>query len=931
MNFRVLLVFFLVLSCQSPVFAGIDQWTYLGPISGGITSLGKSPQFSTDQTIFAATDVDFLISTDRGASWTPSSNGLPPGRVTALAVSPDFATDRTLFIHFEMHGVYRSSDGGASWQLVAPYPASYFASIAISPQFVTDRTVFLVVGYTGYESTDGGDTWQTVSLPASTICFSPDYANDHTLFAGATPGGVYRSTDYGGSWQQVNNGLNNSENVTSLAFSPDYATDRTVFAGTGNGIFVTTNGGDTWTAVSGMSAETVLSLAFSPNFATDRTVVAGTFDNLYLSTDGGANWSPLPGNYGTMVEALLFSPDFASDHTLFVGSEAGFFTAVNSGGNWSATNSGLGVNGSGPLAFSPAFATDQTIFTGGYSGGVHRSVDGGTNWQPVNNGLGNFNVNALQLSPLFPSDHTLVAGTAGGVFISEDGGNSWRASSTGLVSLNVTTLAISPAFAVDRTLFAGTEGGVFKSTDGGNNWTPASSGLTDLKVITMAISPAFASDGTLVVGTWGGGISISVDAGYNWLSKNSGLEYTPHVKSVAFSPNYAIDRELFTTTLTVYRSVDGGDSWSAAQGDLPESPSSPIALSPNYAVDHTLVTGTDYGTFLSTDNGAHWFSLSLGPGYRVTFSPEYASDMTLFAGGGGVYKYTFSTKPNYISSVITYPVDPSYFSAASITVTGTASEGQGYGLQKVEVSTDNGVTWQLASGTSNWSYFWSPAEGWYTIKVRATDNNGRVESVATGGVIVLFDRTAPTGTIVYDYNNDVYKLNVNANDPGQSCNPLYWFWEEPCGFMEMLLPNSSVWEPLSPFPILPHGTSSLWLRDRAGNTTYISQTTQYGLPVRLGDWSLYATIQEAFNSAVSGNTIRLTTASFAENLTFGRGIALTVSGGFDNIFTSVIASTTITGTVTVQGDDLELQNINLNGAMTIKSGLVNLNTVVIQN
>jgi photosystem II stability/assembly factor-like uncharacterized protein len=928
MKLLAMLVTVLIFACQSPVFAGIDQWTANGPFGGGVRALCRSPQFSTDQTIFAGTADGFFISTDRGASWTQSNSGLIDKRIISIAVSPEFVTDRTIFVSTQLGG-FRSRDGGATWQMIADFSSPEAGSIAVSPLFATDRTVFFFLGISGgFKSTDGGDTWVNVSLPAVTILFSPDYANDHTLFAGAAPGGVYRSTDNGASWQPVNTGLNSGEYVHSLAISPVYASDRTLFAGTGNGIFVTTNGGEVWTAVSGMPAETVLSVSVSPNFAVDRTLVAGTFSSLYLSTDGGANWSIPAVALGSNLWAVLFSPDFASDHALFVGADAGFFTVVNTAGTWSASHSGLGGNYRIQIALSPAFATDQTLFAGAFSGGVHRSVDGGTSWQPKNNGLGNFEVNALQLSPLFPADHTLMAGTAGGVFISEDGGNSWRASNTGLTSLTVTALAVSPDFAIDRTVFAGTAAGVFKSIDGGGSWTPASSGLTDLNVLTMAISPAFASDRTLLVGTWGGGIAISVDAGDNWLSKNSGLEYSPHVNSLAFSPNYAIDRELFASSLTVYRSVDNGNSWSAANSGLTSTTISSIAVSPGYGVDHTLLVSTGSGNFSSTDSGAHW--LPLGRGYdNVAFSPAYATDLTVFAGGGQVWKYTFSTKPNFISSVITYPANLSFFSAAGITVTGTASEGQGYGLQKVEVSTDGGATWQLASGTSNWSYFWSPAEGYFTIKVRATDNNGRVEPVATGGVSVMVDRTAPTGTIVYDYNNDVYKLNVNANDPGWMCDPYYP--ELPCGLMEMRLQGSSVWEPLDFMPILPYGTSSLWLRDRAGNTGYISQSTQYGLPVRLGDWFLYATIQEAFNSAASGNTIKLTARIFTESLTFGRGIALTLSGGFNNTFSSPIDFTTIIGAVTVQGDDLELQNINLNGTMTIASGSANLNNVVIQH
>src|SRR5262249_50359111 len=93
-------------------------------------------------------------------------------------------------------------------------------------------------------------------------------------------------------------------------------------------------------------------------------------------------------------------------------------------------------------------------------------------------------------------------------------------------------------------------------------------------------------------------------------------------------------------------------------------------------------------------------------------------------------------------------------------VCGTASDNAS-GVQKVEVSIKrgsdglywngaafvSGETWLPASGTSNWNYAFSiPADGAYTVKSRATDNSGNVESTFIAGFTV--DVTAPVVTNV---------------------------------------------------------------------------------------------------------------------------------------------------------------------------------------
>ena len=93
------------------------------------------------------------------------------------------------------------------------------------------------------------------------------------------------------------------------------------------------------------------------------------------------------------------------------------------------------------------------------------------------------------------------------------------------------------------------------------------------------------------------------------------------------------------------------------------------------------------------------------------------------------------------NSIITYPDSGSKLEGTSVLVKGTASDNKK--VVKVEVSFDNGTTWHTASGTVTWSYRWRlPTDGIYTIRSKATDDEGNTELVG-GKVTVIVDNTAP--------------------------------------------------------------------------------------------------------------------------------------------------------------------------------------------
>ena len=101
------------------------------------------------------------------------------------------------------------------------------------------------------------------------------------------------------------------------------------------------------------------------------------------------------------------------------------------------------------------------------------------------------------------------------------------------------------------------------------------------------------------------------------------------------------------------------------------------------------------------------------------------------------------------SAVIDSPLDGANVeSGQPITISGTATDAAGESgggqVGSVEVSTDGGTTWHPAQGRANWTYSWTPgATGSATIKTRATDDSGNLETPGAGVTVNVTARTCP--------------------------------------------------------------------------------------------------------------------------------------------------------------------------------------------
>jgi parallel beta-helix repeat protein len=110
------------------------------------------------------------------------------------------------------------------------------------------------------------------------------------------------------------------------------------------------------------------------------------------------------------------------------------------------------------------------------------------------------------------------------------------------------------------------------------------------------------------------------------------------------------------------------------------------------------------------------------------------------------------------TSTITQPLNGSNIYTNKFIIKGTADDGTGSGVQKVEVSMDGGTTWNLATGTTSWSYTWTiPGTGTYNIKSRAKDNANNEETPGAGIMVTVVNRQQTPVTV------NGRKLMINGN------------------------------------------------------------------------------------------------------------------------------------------------------------------------
>ena len=476
---------------------GAHSWSaaHAGETDPVVEGLATSPSFTTDRTVFAATDEGVFRSADAGSTWQLSSAGLGNHYVRAIVVSPSYAVDRQMWVATDA-GVYRSTDGGSSWN-----PPSNSAQPIVSLALMASGTLIAGLDSGGLvQSLDGGAHWQAVSafeLSLRALCIQSTHMDGSAIVVG-TDNGIWRTSDGGTSWVQV---AAPGDRIDAVAAASEPASSPRLFAGSGagHGVFASSDGGATWNQVGAPEVPFVTALAV----ADGSTVIAGTAGGgISVSSDGGLHWRSANHNLLAMSATSLR----VTGSTLMVGGNGGAFARDLQSTNWQA------------YALPSHFVTSldgrgADRYVGTQDTGLLVSHDSGASW--LRSSVPSSAVGQVAVSPLTSRGYDVVA--AGDyVYRSADRGASFQ-KAQGLAGNDVRSFAFSPGFALDATLFAGTiSHGAYKSVDSGMTWTAASVGLPAAPIMQVLPSPRFAMDHTVYAATAGNGVFLSTSGGDSW-------------------------------------------------------------------------------------------------------------------------------------------------------------------------------------------------------------------------------------------------------------------------------------------------------------------------------------------------------------------------------------------------------------------------------
>ena len=667
-----------------------------------------------------------------GASWHEEQIGKPTDTdVRSIFVDP--ADPRLVYVSMvNVHNLapdptnnryfFKTTDGGQTWTPL-PLPTGD-AAVYVMGRAPTDSTLYAGCGGNVRKSSDGGQTWVKITPPGRNgdlHDIAVDPRNPNVLYLPRRAYGIVKSADQGATWTPINQGLNNV--TVSLLAAPHVPCSGTVYAtGTsGEGTYMTTNRGITWTNVTegGITHPWTDEIQVSPHDPQTVWQVADVAE-VFRSTNGGITWTKTIDTYGPgfrygSVYALAPAP---SDPDVIYALKNGFglFKSTNGGQSWSWTFLHQSeVDYTYSIAVHPQ---DADIVYSGYSpkpfqdwAMVRRTTDGGVSWSTVLSVPHSSGITSVAIDPQDPD--TLYAGSAGAtggqVLKSANGGDTWSPLNP---HFTMCTIWGQPQLIVDprnpSIAYAGTWlAGTWKTTDAGATWTLLRG--APLSATALSMDPGNSSV-IYLADRAAPKLWKTTDAGATW------TQVADFASGGAFLVNrvLATGEALYVSTFgpslhggRLYKSTNGGVSWINVTGPLPRSvldvavdPSNPLTV---YVTTHI------YGAFKSTDGAASWQQMRAFPdigAYDIEVDPLaprilYACGLSgsvprwcapggyTFADSAGVYKSTDAgatwqrilTTTNECRAIRLHPNNHNVLFAAALDA----------GLQ---VSTDGGAHWR---------------------------------------------------------------------------------------------------------------------------------------------------------------------------------------------------------------------------------------------
>lgn len=748
--------------------------------------------------VFAGTlGEGILKSTDGGRSWAYSNGSgstvLPDGAIiTDIKLSPNYETDETIFAAVYGYGVYKSINAGASWNFTGNMTNKNVLSIELDPNYPSVQYIYAGCKYalngtlpTFFVYTVSGEWTGKTSYFNTINSITAGETNDTPhIYIGTAQDGILLTLNRGNSFLSFNNGLNSANNfvfkvLVPLSYYYNIPTDNRFLISAIRPNNASRDGGFYWYSFSANkwypfntnlpTDKRIISLGIDPNFASEGHIFCGhSNQKIYtakINKDTGPiyNWTPAEGFFTTpkRINGIAVDPN-DSNIVLAATDDMGVFISFDKGETFRPWSKNLTyTSGTNTYVVQKTLSIDITDKWNGTSPDLRTAIVG-------TSGYGIYYNDYQPSNPLTPA-----------YFYSDWVKSAMTPSTTGNIN-EIRYTAITEDIRASDTV-----NGDYHSSNIGANWSLTSNspsvGLTDLSFSSSGLIRGLGSF------VWGcsSGKSLSLRSGictYNgkawyfdptpdqWYQcSTTGLDTCEDFRAILKLSSSTIlmgSKDIggaSTTWNGMYRSDDNCSSWEVSNEGLPTNPK---VYALQQLSNGDIVAGLDGiagGVFLSDASslGYAWVRASSGFSPSEPGSVELSSDgTTIYSGMSGDGIYAASTIINYTGT------PTAFFKAPSEECINTAVNFNDYSAGMVN-------SWDWDFGDSSYSYEKNPSHSYSSTGTKNVNlqvsngyfTDGYSKSIEIKPELEVDIRVAKTGT---------QTVLLNENFEGGTYPPSGW-------------------------------------------------------------------------------------------------------------------------------------------------------------
>ena len=517
----------------------------------------------------------------------------------------------------------------------ASAPAASAPAAAVHP--TVNPSLFQALQWRGIGPYRGGRALAVAGIPGESS----------TFYFGAVAGGVWKTTDRGGTWEVLTDGTPISS-VGAIAVAPSQ--HDVIYVGTGEA-------------------------------APRGNMTYG--DGVYKSTDGGKTWNHVGLRDSRQIGALIIdpaNPDIvlvaALGHAFGPNTERGVFRTTDGGKSWARVLYKDENTGAIDISFDPhdarivwaalwqARRQPWNFSSGGPGSGLYRSTDGGVTWkQLTGNGLPAGTLGRIHVSVSAADSsrvYAMIEAGEGGLYRSDDGGTHWqRVNDDGRLSQRAWYFSTILADPKDRDTVYAANTGLFRSTDAGKSFELLPARHGDHHGIWIdPVNP------DRIIESSDGGASISFDRGKTWSTQyNQPTAQFYHVSVDTRFPYYAYGAQQDNSSVAIASRSDEGAIVQRDWYDASNGEAGFVLADPR---DANIVYGTNEN--LINRFNKHTMQMQVISAWPVDASGHAAKDL----------EHRF----NWTSPLAMSPFDPDTLY---------------YGMERLYKTTDDGHSWNAIS------------------------------------------------------------------------------------------------------------------------------------------------------------------------------------------------------------------------------------------